>query len=64
MKTAILVSFLIGLALCLIAKWQEARATDPGDWGYAIVMMLGFGFVIIAIVLTVGFGLYRLFMSS
>lgn len=63
MKTAIIIFFLIGMAMCTLAKWQGDKASNPDDWSYAFVMIGGWISLGIAVVLTVGYGLYRLFTS-
>jgi hypothetical protein len=63
MKITIGILFLIGVALLILAKRMDGRATNPDDWNAAFTQIGGFLFLAAAVVLTVGFGLYRLFTS-
>lgn len=63
MKITIGILVLVGIALLILAKRMDGRATNPDDWNAFFVQALGGLSLGAGLILTVGFALYRLFTS-
>lgn len=63
MKITIGILVLVGIALLILAKRMDGRATNPDDWNAFFVQALGGLFMAAAACLTAGWGLFRLFTS-